>query len=101
MKLYDVGQIDHIAELEEDDDDEDGLGGATLKYYPSEKILGHLYRNVDEKKIWDEDIHRDINMSGPSVWDQLLGLVESKIEEYKLDIVYSRRLAEAWKIRNL
>lgn len=85
----------------ENDHDEDGLGYAKHKYYRSEKILGHLYRNIDEKKIWDEDIHLEVNMSGPSVWDQLLSRVESQIENYGLDIKYTRKSQEAWKIRNL
>ncbi|KAF7559296.1 hypothetical protein G7046_g4859 [Stylonectria norvegica] len=101
LKLYDIGQIDSIGDPEGDDDDEDGLGYAKHKYYPSQKILGHLYRSVDEKKIWDEDIHRNIPTDGPSVWDQLLGLLHAQIEDFDLDIRYTRKLEEAWKIRNL
>lgn len=71
------------------------------KYYESDKILGRLYRNVDEKKIWDEDIHRTINTAGPSVWDQLLTVVKSEVNKYKLDVDWTRRSDEAWKIRGL
>ncbi|CAM1510489.1 Fc.00g008240.m01.CDS01 [Cosmosporella sp. VM-42] len=101
LKFYDRGQIDHIGEFDDDDDGGDSMGRIKFRYYLSEKILGRLYRNVDERKIWDESIHLDINMDGPSVWDQLLGLVEAQIAEYKFDIVYSRKTEEAWKIRNL
>ncbi|TWU72186.1 hypothetical protein ED733_001553 [Metarhizium rileyi] len=84
IKVYSLGQINHLAENimdEDDDDDENGLGSFKPKFYKSEKILGRLYRAIDEKKIWSEDIHRVIPMDGSSVWNQLLG--------------------RAWKIRNL
>ncbi|KAF5024311.1 hypothetical protein F66182_3588 [Fusarium sp. NRRL 66182] len=101
VKLYDRGQLAHIADEEEDDNADDGMARFKTKYYPSEKILGHLYREVDEKKIWDEDIHRRINTAGPSVWDQLLTIVENEIVKYKLDVDWTRKSEEAWKIRGL
>ncbi|KAF4977551.1 hypothetical protein FZEAL_5922 [Fusarium zealandicum] len=103
LKLYDLGQIDHIGDPEEDDDggDEDSMARSKPRYYKSEKILGRLYRSVDEKKIWNEDIHRSIDMDGPSVWDQLLTIVETEIVKYKLDIDWTRQSVEAWKIREL
>ncbi|KAF9785643.1 hypothetical protein IL306_005015 [Fusarium sp. DS 682] len=101
LKLYDRGQIAHLHDEEEDDNVDDGMARYKTKYYPSEKILGHLYRNVDEKKIWAEDIHRIINTAGPSVWDQLLTVVKNEVVKYKLDIDWTRRSEEAWKIRGL
>jgi hypothetical protein len=77
------------------------MGQAKHKYYKSDKILGRLYRNVDEKKIWNEDIHRSINMEGLSVWEQLLTTVEKEIVGYKLGIDWTRKSEQAWKIRNL
>ncbi|KAK6718676.1 hypothetical protein SNK03_001810 [Fusarium graminearum] len=82
-------------------DDADDMARTKTNYYQSEKILGQLYRNVDEKKIWDEDIHRRINTAGPSVWDQLLTIVENEAIKYKLDIDWKRQSQEAWKIRGL
>jgi hypothetical protein len=98
--LYDKGQLAHIGEDDELDDD-DVMARSVPKYYQSDKILGHLYRNVDEKKIWDEDIHRKINTAGPSVWDQLLTIVENEVAKYELDIKWTRQSKEAWKIRGL
>ncbi|KAK7429551.1 hypothetical protein QQZ08_003930 [Neonectria magnoliae] len=100
VELHDLGQIGFINDSEDDDE------GATMtsvkhKYYLSEKILGRLFRNVDEKKIWDEDIQRKAPTGGPSVWDQLLGLVEARLAKYDLDIDWERKSQEAWKIRNL
>ncbi|KAM0414583.1 hypothetical protein ACHAPT_013578 [Fusarium lateritium] len=101
LKLYDLGQIDHIGDPEENDNEDGTMARAKPKYYKSTKILGHLYRSVDEQKIWHEDIQRNINMDGPSVWDQLLTIVETEIVKYNLDIDWTRKSEEAWKIRNL
>ncbi|XEU99115.1 hypothetical protein FSHL1_004402 [Fusarium sambucinum] len=100
LKLYDKGQLAHI-EGDDELDDDDVMARFKPKYYQSDKILGHLYRNVDEKKIWDEDIHRSINTAGPSVWDQLLTIVENEVAKYELDIKWTRQSKEAWKIRGL
>ncbi|KAF4986827.1 hypothetical protein FGRMN_10645 [Fusarium graminum] len=101
VKLYEKGQLDHIMEEEEDDNAEDGMSRYKPKYYPSQKILGRLYRNVDEKKIWNEDIHHSINTVGPSVWDQLLTIVENELLKYNLDVDWTHKSEEAWKIRGL
>ncbi|KAI6756713.1 hypothetical protein HG530_011311 [Fusarium avenaceum] len=101
LKLHDKGQLVHIVDEEEDDNVDDGMARYKMKYYSSKKMLGQLYRNVDEKKIWDEDIHRSINTAGPSVWDQLLTIVETEIVRYNLDVDWTRRFEEAWKIRGL
>lgn len=82
-------------------DEDDDMGMTPPRYHMSEKILGQLFRSIDEKKIWKEDIHPEINTAGPSVWDQLIGLVESQIDAFDLDIDYTRRYKEAWRIRNL
>lgn len=57
------------------------MGTAKPRYHRSEKILGRLYRGVDEKKIWSEDIHRTVPTSGPSVWKQLMGRVRAVFHE--------------------
>ncbi|CEI65400.1 hypothetical protein FVEN_g6183 [Fusarium venenatum] len=100
LKLYDKGQLAHIVDEDELDND-DVMARSKFNHYQSNKILGHLYRNVDEKRIWDEDIHRRINTAGPSVWDQLLIIVENEVIKYKLDIKWTRQSTEAWKIRGL
>jgi len=99
--LYDKGQLAHIGEVSEINNVDDPMARTKYKYYLSEKILGRLYRQVDEKKIWDEDIHRRINTAGPSVWDQLLTTVQNQVDKYKLDIDWTRKSEEAWKIRGL
>ncbi|KAH6976978.1 RNA dependent RNA polymerase-domain-containing protein [Ilyonectria sp. MPI-CAGE-AT-0026] len=99
LELHDLGQISY------NKDPEDGGEGDVMvapkhKFYKSEKILGKLFRDIDEEKIWDEDIHRKVSTAGPSVWDQLLGLVGVKLSQRVFDIDWERKSQEAWKIRN-
>ena len=101
LKTYDIGQIAHIVENEPLDEDDDGLGGAKHRFYRSEKILGKLYRNIDESQIWAEDISRTVTQQGPSVWAQLQGLVLEQIGHLRLSTRYTRRISDAWRIRNL
>ncbi|KAG8670784.1 hypothetical protein FPOAC2_04083 [Fusarium poae] len=101
LKVYDIDQIDLIVDHQEPVHEEDTMGQAKHKYYRSDKILGRLYRNVNEKKIWDEDIHRSTTMDGPSIWDQLLATVKREVVGYNLDIDWTRKSEQAWKIRNL
>ncbi|KAM3512242.1 hypothetical protein MY11210_004089 [Beauveria gryllotalpidicola] len=99
LHLYDLGQISHIAE--DDDDDGNDMALAKPRYHRSEKILGHLYRGIDEAKIWSEDIHRPVPTGGPSVWAQLLGRVQAELDSWGIETYYSRHYEEAWKIRTL
>ncbi|KAL6901256.1 RNA dependent RNA polymerase domain-containing protein [Trichoderma evansii] len=103
-RLYDRGEIDHIDDPNEDEDDEDGMGMAKYKYYTSVKILGELFRGVDEKKIWAKDVQRPVDMSGASLWDQLDMHVRAALREEgysTLDIDYKRRIDYAWTIRDV
>ncbi|KAI1759088.1 RdRP-domain-containing protein [Hypoxylon sp. FL1150] len=62
-------------------EDEDEESGPSYQYYKSRKILGKLYRAIDEKKIWREDIHQAHISRGPSVWDQLSRHIENQIAQ--------------------
>lgn len=78
------------------------MAGPNHHYYKSVKILGTLYRNVDEKQIWDEDISRVVSKRGPSVWDQFVGLMERKIEDYTHGSVsWKTRRADAKRLRDV
>lgn len=81
-QVYDRGQIEFLDPSDDREDEEDGPPIHT--YYRSEKILGKLYRNVDEKKIWSS-IHKPIPYDGPSVWDQMLSVVRKELAELKLE----------------
>ena len=77
------------------------MGVAKPRYHRSEKILGRLYRDIDEKRIWSEDIHRTISRAGPSVWDQLLGRIEGELSLYGIEVNYIHYVQDAWRIRNM
>ncbi|KAL2828374.1 RNA dependent RNA polymerase-domain-containing protein [Aspergillus pseudoustus] len=52
------------------DDDEDS--GPVHKYYRSEKILGKLYRAIDEHKIWSREIHTSAHPNPKAFWKKLI-----------------------------
>lgn len=80
--------------LEDDDDD----AGPNYQYYKSIKVLGKLYRAIDEKKIWIEDIHQTVRQRGSSVWDELLMHIKGQCR--KLGRVnWQASQAEASRIR--
>lgn len=54
------------------DEDEDQFAGMRYTFYASQKVLGQLYRAVDEGKIWKEDVQSKVRPLGPSFWDGFL-----------------------------
>ncbi|UKZ56142.1 hypothetical protein TrVGV298_009970 [Trichoderma virens] len=103
-RLYDRGEVSHIGDPESDEDDEDGMGASKKGYYKSQKILGELYRGVDEEKIWGQDVQRPVEMSGSSLWEDLNKHVYAALMEegcVASDVDYTRRVEEAWKLREL
>ncbi|KAI8958864.1 RdRP-domain-containing protein [Daldinia sp. FL1419] len=80
----------------EDEDDESGPGHV---YYKSNKVLGKLYRAIDEKRIWKYDIHQFVSRYGPSVWDQLLLYINTRCAELG-GVNWEAALDEARRIRD-
>ncbi len=83
-----------------DDDDDDEGEGPRHTYYQSEKILGKLYRAVNEQRIWAENIKitdtEDVNF-----WETFLHGVEAKmVNELGGDLNWSHRRDEAERIRH-
>lgn len=65
------------------DEDEEAFESPRHQYYRSEKILGKLYRAVDEQKIWQEQIHRGRAQrpsSESSFWPQYLSTMTKRYE---------------------
>lgn len=56
---------------------------------------------MDEKKIWTEDISKTVNAKGPTIWEQLLDLVQREIAHLGFDLRPASQHKEAWRIRNL
>ncbi|KAL2174451.1 RNA dependent RNA polymerase-domain-containing protein [Thermothelomyces heterothallicus CBS 202.75] len=70
---------DHV--VQEDSDSEDEEGQPRYGYYKSERIIGQLYRAVDERKIWSKDIKMIIKARGPSFWDEMLAALKQRVSE--------------------
>ena len=66
---------EHIKEDEDDEDDQPRHG-----FYRSEKVLGKLYRAVDENKIWTTDIRRQIPSGGLPFWEELKAALVRRIQ---------------------
>lgn len=79
-----------------DPDDEDG---PRHEYYKSDKILGKLYRSVDEKKIWYEDIKTVAHDGGPSFWNEFIVSAQDECANFGT-VEWSRRREEAERIRH-
>jgi len=85
--------------VEDDDEDEDQ---PRHKYYASNKILGVLYRGVDEQRVWAEDIRGALPTGGASVWQQLLrGFDRQVLSVSPGGVKWRRRSEEARGIRDV
>jgi hypothetical protein len=69
-----------LGSLINDDDDDDDTR-PFHQYYKSEKLLGRLYRAIDERQIWRDDIRRTMTTGGPPVWEQLQIYVQEQCEK--------------------
>lgn len=86
---------DHIAQDEEDED----VDAPSHKYYYSQRILGRLYRGVQEDKIWNESIRRATPHSN-TFWGTLIRNFQKQIDAIgKID--WRRRRQEAESLRHV
>lgn len=60
--------------------------------------MGKLYRAVDEKKIWYEDIHT-VPKGGASFWDEFLVVAQKRCAAVG-DINWAQRVPEAHLLRD-
>ncbi|KAI1281576.1 RNA dependent RNA polymerase-domain-containing protein [Xylaria sp. FL0933] len=81
------------------DADEDDDAGPKHQFYKSDKMLGKLYRAIDEKKIWKDDIHLTINRFGPSLWDEIIVYIRRQCEINLEPVNWQRAMDEAHSIR--
>lgn len=85
---------DYILQGEGDGDDAEG---PRHKYYESKKVLGELYRAIDERKIWMDDI-KTTTAPGSDFWDTFLHGIQSQIEAIGC-VRWEQHLEEAERIR--
>ncbi|KAK4149994.1 RNA dependent RNA polymerase-domain-containing protein [Chaetomidium leptoderma] len=101
ITIYDKSAIamdEHIAPRD-NEDDEDNDEGPRHRYYASDKILGQLYRAVDEQNIWAHDIRMATKTGGPSFWDQLLMALKERVSTIG-PVEWEHRSDEAHSIRH-
>ncbi|KAL2262909.1 hypothetical protein VTK26DRAFT_9050 [Humicola hyalothermophila] len=82
-----------------DDDDDAGDEGPRHRYYYSDKILGRLFRSVDEQKIWSEDIKMVIDAGSASFWDEFLAHIHHRVRSSIGEVEWQHRTGEAHRIR--
>ncbi|KAI6359071.1 hypothetical protein MCOR25_007166 [Pyricularia grisea] len=72
-KYHDKGKItlEDYTVSEQGEEEEEG-DGPRYDYYRSEKVLGRLYREIDEEKIWDENIRVTVDRNKPSFWETFI-----------------------------
>lgn len=98
----DFGDLDKIkfedaAPIPEQDDDEDI--GPQFQYYKSEKLLGYLFRAVDEKKIWHEAVQTSVERHPRKMWKILEEQVKTHAKIYELKWKHLRE--KALELRNM
>lgn len=84
--------------LDEEDED-DGGGAPRFDYYESDKINGKLYRAIDEKKIWYQNVRIPKNFTG-CVWDNLIEHINIECNTKLGGVRWVEVEQEAWEIRH-
>ncbi|KAM7201330.1 RNA-dependent RNA polymerase 1 [Rhypophila sp. PSN 637] len=98
--IHEKGVIEMESYIHQDNDDEEDEGGPSHRYYYSDRVLGKLYRAVDEEKIWNEDVRRVLPPGGASFWDQLITGFQKRIKTVgKVD--WRHRSEEARRLRHV
>ena len=85
---------EYILQGEGDGDDAEG---PRHKYYESKKVLGELYRAIDERKIWKDDV-KTTTARGLNFWPDFLSGLQHQIEAIGC-ARWEQRLDEAERIR--
>lgn len=105
--LVEFDALPAIAPAEDHEDDDEVLNYVT--FYRSEKLLGRLYRAIDERRIWEQDIrhgearriaegHGDPDI----VWQSVATHIRSTLAEWLPDLEWEdkEKVQEAWRIRH-
>jgi hypothetical protein len=83
-------------EIDDDDDEDDG---PTQKYYKSNKVLGKLFRGIDEIAFLDE-LQNSIRPSNPNALNVLLSLW-AYVEHETTLLVWNHQLNDARDIKEM
>ena len=97
MKIQDKSELEMDEYIHQGEGEGDDAEGPRHKYYKSKKVLGELYRAIDERKIWRDDI-KTTTAPGLDFWDTFPGGIQSQIEAIGC-ARWEQRLDEAERIR--
>lgn len=95
-KKTDIELDSYVPQQDEDEEDEDG---PRHRYYFSDRVLGKLYRAVDEERIWNEDIRQVLPRGGASFWDELITRFQERVKSIG-EIEWGHRSDEAHRLRH-
>ncbi|ATY61703.1 RNA dependent RNA polymerase [Cordyceps militaris] len=113
---YSLGEIAFVEVDEDEDEGDDGFGRPRHRYHKSEKILGELYRAVDEKSLWARvtgaGSRRNNAGAGtataaaagtPSVWERVQRIMDGGLAGLGIarQLDWRGRVEEARKVRRI
>jgi hypothetical protein len=92
--------LDEYIADESIEDDDDADQGPRYRYYKSDRIIGQLFRAVDERKIWHKSIRMTIPKGGPSFWQKFLRSITRERVFALGEVNWRRRIKDAEMIRH-
>ncbi|KAJ4152966.1 hypothetical protein LMH87_009481 [Akanthomyces muscarius] len=97
---YSLGEVAFVEVDEEEDEGDDGFGRPRYRYHKSEKILGVLYRSIDEKNLWNKAAGK-VDRKGGSVWEQVQRIMHAGLAALGVRIEWFQSIEEAIKVRRI
>ncbi|KAL3481235.1 RNA dependent RNA polymerase-domain-containing protein [Aspergillus californicus] len=79
--------------------DDEG-SGPVYKYYRSEKILGQLYRAIDEHKIWSEEIRTSTKPNPTAFWKKMIDALTVRCLTLGASVTWQDHVNTARQIRS-
>lgn len=99
VKIRDRLDLEMDKYIAQDENDEEDGEGPRHRFYESKKLLGRLYRAVEEDKIWNEEIKTVIN-GAEDFWETLVPALHDRAREIG-EIKWQRRVPEAESLRHV
>ncbi|KAK5651977.1 hypothetical protein OQA88_11520 [Cercophora sp. LCS_1] len=99
VKIRDRADLEMDNFIAQDEDEDEDAEGPRHKYYESKKLLGKLYRAVEEDKIWNEEVKLVIN-GAEDFWEKLIPALQDRVAEIG-DVDWQRRVSDAESLRHV
>ncbi|KAL4733170.1 RNA dependent RNA polymerase-domain-containing protein [Aspergillus similis] len=100
-KIYDRQNIQLEARYVHPYPDDDIDFSPVHKYYRSEKILGKLYRAIDEHEIWRKEIHTTIKSNPTAVWKRIIDSLTGRCIALGAPVNWKAHVETARQLRSL